>query len=74
MFKYTQITYTQNPPSCGGNWESGREISVCLSNSPRKATTGEGVRVFRQEGEVGVPIMDRTILERDGKVIFDRWD
>ncbi|MGA1008963.1 MAG: hypothetical protein ACO3SE_10405 [Sedimenticolaceae bacterium] len=47
---------------------------MCFSNSPRKATSGEGVRVFRQEGPVGVPIMGRTILERDGKVIYDRWD
>ena len=74
MYKYTQIEYTQLPPSLGGNWESGREVSVCFSNSPRKATSGEGVRVFRQEGPVGVPIMGRTILERDGKVIYDRWD
>ena len=74
MYKYTEIEYTQNPPSFGGNWESGTEISVWFSTSPKKATSRQGVRVFRQEGVEGVPIMGRRILERDGKVIYDIWD
>jgi hypothetical protein len=74
MYKHTQITYMQNPPSCGGNWESGTYTTVSFSKSPKKACAFDGVRTSFLTGVEGCPIMDCYRLERDGKLIFEDWD
>lgn len=74
MYKYTAIEYMQNPPSCGGHWETGTYTRVCFSNSPKKATSWRGSVSSRSTGVEGCPIMGFRRLERDGKVIFEKWD
>jgi len=75
MYTYTEIGYTCNPPSCGGNHEAGQEISSWMSPSPKAACAREGHPHFRQVGVVGVPVMGRRILTApNGTVIFDEWD
>jgi len=74
MYKYTYIEHQQNPPSCGGNWDSGTSTFVCMSKSPKKATSMRGTVVRRFEGHEGVPIMSVRRFERDGKLIWECWD
>jgi len=74
MFKYTRIEYQQNPPSFGGSWESGREVAVCFSKSPKKALRWQGATSYRHEGVQGVPIMEVRRFEKDGKLLWERWD
>jgi hypothetical protein len=74
MYKHTQITYMQNPPSCGGNWETGTYTTVSFSNSPKKACALGGIRTSFLTGVEGCPLMDYYRLERDGKLIFEFWD
>jgi len=74
MYKYTYTEYQQCPPSCGGNWECGTETTVCLSKSPKKATSMRGTVVRRFVGRDGVPILSFRRFERDGKLIWERWD
>jgi hypothetical protein len=74
MYKYTHITYTQNPPSCGGNWEVGTQKVVTFSRSAKEACAGRGVRAYVMTGVEGCPIMEYRRLERDGKLIFEEWD
>jgi hypothetical protein len=73
MYKYTHTTYMQNPPSLGGNWDSGTYTVVNFSRSPKKACEGRGVRVCSMSGVEGCPIMELRRLERDGKLIFEEW-
>lgn len=74
MYKYTRVTYTQNPPSFGGNWECGAEYRTWFSPSPKLACAREGSKFARFTGVDGCPIMEREILTApNGRVIFDRW-
>jgi hypothetical protein len=74
MYKYTYTEHQQNPPSFGGNWESGTETVVCFSKSPKKACTLKGTVSRKFKGVCGCPIMSSEKLELNGKVIFDRMD
>jgi hypothetical protein len=74
MYKHTHITYMQNPPSCGGNWDSGTYTVTRFSKSPKQACGFGGVSVTTLTGVEGCPIMDCYRLERDGKLIFEEWN
>ena len=45
-----------------------------MSKSPKKATSIRGTVVRRFEGHEGVPILSSRRFERDGKLIWERWD
>jgi len=83
LFKMTRTTYEQNPPSCGGNWECGEEVTVAISRSPKFACEMSHRRGLKgpdcivshsHSGEQGVPTISRYVLTRGTEVIFDRWD
>jgi hypothetical protein len=74
MYKYTYTTFEQLPPSLGGNWEAGETTHAWFSKSPKKACAMEGAYSIRHTGATGVPIMSVDRLERDGKLIWERWD
>lgn len=74
MYKFTYTEYQQNPPSCGGNWDSGTYTRVGFSNSPKKAVQFRDATSWKLTGVEGCPIMSHSKLERDGKVIFEIWD
>ena len=88
LFIFTRTTYECNPPSCGGNWDPGEEVTVAMSRSPklacamnprRRSNRGEykGPEcsvTTRHYGAQGVPTMNHFVLKRGNKVIWDYWD
>ena len=83
LFIFTRTTYECNPPSCGGNWDHGEEVTVSVSRSPKFACEMSHRRGLKgpdcivshsHSGEQGVPILSRYVLTRGTEVIFDRWD
>jgi hypothetical protein len=71
MFKFTRTNYCHTPPSFGGG--SGIETIVCFSKSPKRATSLLGQVVRKERGHCECPQLVREVLEKDGKIIFDRW-
>ena len=82
LYVMTRTTFEENPPSCGGNWERGEEITVAMSRSPRLACqlgyrrglkSADCIVTHRHTGVDGVPVLVRKRLTRGSTVIFDRW-
>ena len=83
LYVMTRTTYEENPPSFGGNWERGEEITVAMSRAPkfacqmnhyRNLKRADCIVTHRHTGVVGVPVLVRKRLTRGSAVIFDRWD
>lgn len=74
MYKLTYTEHQQNPPSMGGKWECGTETIVSMSNSPKKASSMRGTIVRKFTGTLGVPILSCRRFEKDGKLLWEKWD
>jgi hypothetical protein len=71
MFKFIRTDYCCTAPSMGGG--SGVAEKICFSSSPKLAIAMEGVVIHRESGDCDCPQLTWVRLERDGKLIFERW-
>lgn len=72
MYKYIRIEYCHTAPSLGGG--SGVATTTCFSRSPKLATSMQGVVIRDERGDCEVPQLIFVRFERDGKLIFERWE
>ena len=73
MYKFTRIELCHTPPSLGGG--CGRRVTVCFSRSPKLAQSLEGIIALDDhQGDTCCPQIIDYRLERDGVLIYERWD
>ncbi len=72
MYKFTKINYCHSSQIFGGG--TGVETIVSWSRSPKLATSLHGITNVTCKGDCDAPQLTLVKLEKDGKLIFERWE